>query len=313
MKCYLSTQLSSSKSDGDLLRQNTIKKCAPLDHVIKDNEKQDFGDQTNGLSATSNGEVDHFMEKHTLSEQNSSLYYSTTTAEEKDSNVSSSPQEMISSMTSSATTIIQEETGSDEEEENTEDSISDNITFGRTLKEFGSNSRCRQDSSSYEHLAASMNELSHTGDPGGGNLDDCNNLDKPCDIPEEDTKVTSKDANLTKEISIQTTENQKTINNQETQTNDSITTIRLTLPTMYARYLDNDGLTFMHNDVQDRLRQIEMLYQERMEALHTQVLEERRRRLVGNGDMCSAGRNTDLNDEVVSSTSPLCGQLKRTP
>ncbi|KAK3736341.1 hypothetical protein QZH41_020792 [Actinostola sp. cb2023] len=293
MKSYLSTHLSSSKSDGDLIRHSSCKKCNDTHHVTNDNS---LTRANNGLSTACNGDANHAVEESSCDEQTDSLYYSTT-VEERDvicSPEGTTPQEMISSMTSSAATIIQEEADSDGEV-TTEDSVSDTITFGRTLQEFSANSRCRQDSSSYEHLAASLNELNIAGVSG------CNKLERVSDADEQGTpsKDNSTD-NLTKEISIQTIENQKTITNQGTQTNDSITTLKITLSNVYACYLDNDGLTMTQNDVQDRLRQIEMLYQERMEVLHAQVLEERRRRLAGNGDVGVAGRGADLNDDVCS-------------
>lgn len=300
MKPYVSTHLNSSKSDGDLLRPNMIKKCAPLDHVITASVEHDLPEQSNGHSNTCvNGDV---CDK-TYTGQNgnnvNSLYYSTTT-EEQDVGLTvetCSPEQLVSSMNSSAATIIQGD--SDNEEHTTEDSISDNITFGRTLKEFGANSRCRQDSSSYEHLAASLGDLNHTGD-NDNNLDNCNNLDKTSENGQSSNDTT--EDNTTKEISIQTVDNEKAISTQSTQTSDSIATLKTTMSNMYVRYLDNDGLTLMHNEVQDRLRQIEMVHLERLEALHAQLLEERCRRLAvcNHGELVVPTKATDLNDEVVS-------------
>ena len=59
-----------------------------------------------------------------------------------------------------------------------------------------------------------------------------------------------------------------------------------------------DGLTHVSDPVQDRLRQIEMAHQAKVESLQRQLLDVQRRRATA-GDGGASGKTSDLADEVV--------------
>jgi len=62
--------------------------------------------------------------------------------------------------------------------------------------------------------------------------------------------------------------------------------------------LDVDGLTHVSDPVQDRLRQIEMEHQAKVESLQRQLRDFQRRRATG-GDGGASVQTSDLADEVV--------------
>lgn len=78
----------------------------------------------------------------------------------------------------------------------------------------------------------------------------------------------------------------------------STSTLRPSSSELFTRYLDVDGLTHVSDPVQDRLRQIEMAHQAKVESLRRQLLDVQRRRAAA-GDGGASGRTSDLADEVV--------------
>ena len=83
----------------------------------------------------------------------------------------------------------------------------------------------------------------------------------------------------------------------------STSTLRPSSSELFTRYLDVDGLTYVLDPVQERLRQIEMAHQAKVESLQRQLMDVQRRRtfLVEGG---TTGQGTsDLADEVVGSES----------
>ena len=78
----------------------------------------------------------------------------------------------------------------------------------------------------------------------------------------------------------------------------STSTLRPSSSELFNRYLDIDGLTYVSDPVQERLRQIEMAHQAKVEALQRQLLDvQKRRKALPEGG--TAGRTSDLADEVV--------------
>ena len=78
----------------------------------------------------------------------------------------------------------------------------------------------------------------------------------------------------------------------------STSTLRPSSSELFTRYLDVDGLTHVSDPVQDRLRQIEMAHQAKVESLQRQLLDAQKRRATeGDGD--ASGQTSDLADEVV--------------
>ena len=78
----------------------------------------------------------------------------------------------------------------------------------------------------------------------------------------------------------------------------STSTLRPSSSELFTRYLDVDGLTHISDPVQDRLRQIEMAHQAKIESLQRQLLDVQRRRAT-EGDGGESGQTSDLADEVV--------------
>ena len=78
----------------------------------------------------------------------------------------------------------------------------------------------------------------------------------------------------------------------------STSTLRPSSSELFTRYLDVDGLTHVSDPVQERLRQIEMAHQAKVESLQRQLLDVQRRRAIG-GDGGVSGQTSDLADEVV--------------
>lgn len=241
-----------------------------------------------------NGDAHHPNEDDTKSSK--SLYLSTTTDESKtDINVAITP-DMNSSMSSSGGTLIQDDRHSDDSESEDEregiSELSDANSCGKT-RNFSEISQSKQDSSSYEHLS-SLSELDNASENNENEIKNNKILDKTRTASIENG---TSDKPVT--VCAKTQEDKKTGSAERIPTSESVTTIKPSSgSSMYARYLDNDGLTLIQNDVQDRLRQIDMAYQGQLEVLRAQVMEERRKRFMGIVD--AGGRCNDLTDEVVS-------------
>lgn len=94
---------------------------------------------------------------------------------------------------------------------------------------------------------------------------------------------------------------QSTLTSSVQETIPSTTTLRPGSSELFTRYLDVDGLTHIVDPVQDRLRQIEMAHQAKIESLQRKLLDtQSRQAAVGERGTCLSGQTSDLADEVCS-------------
>ena len=127
--------------------------------------------------------------------------------------------------------------------------------------------------------------------------EDCNEQSVTCEPSFEEEQTECSDRNseelLTKSASV------STLTGPVQEISSSTATLRASSSELFTRYLDVDGLTYVSDPVQKRLRQIEMAYQAKVESLQRQLIDAQRRRTLSSENKGASGITSDLADEVV--------------
>lgn len=293
--------VTESKSDGNLVCKNCLKNQQGLD----DSSNKQFNSLDRNLKSRScpecrtafseNGDIPGSSSTakdsvgDTAVPESRSLYLSAQTDSCEASVVSceDSISEIESSMSSSTATVILDTSEGDTNIENGRSSSSEKISTEDSIKETQETTPSDEEQNSHEEKGSgeSCNGESLTVD--GSTF----SKGIPCD--EEGTEcIESSQEPLTKSSS------STTLTSSTHGTSPSTSTLRPSSSELFTRYLDVDGLTYVCDPVQVRLRQIEMAHQAKVESLQRQLLDVQRRRGVST-DGGTAGRTSDLADEVV--------------
>ena len=287
--------VGASKSDGNIMCKDCFKnqlelnKNNSLDTNLKSRSCPECrtafsGDSVAGHASTTNAKD---AVNDTVASESRSLYLSA----KSDANAASivscddSVSEIESSMSSSTATVILDTSEGDTNVENS-CSLSGIKSTESLIKEMPESKGLAEElSSPEEESCKGYNEENMTVDGpkcSKGNI---------CD--EEGTEcVESSSELLTKSSST------STLTSTTQGTSPSTSTLRPSSSELFTRYLDMDGLTYVSDPVQERLRQIEMVHRAKVESLQRQLMDARRRQ-TASGDGGVVGQTSDLSDEVV--------------
>ena len=191
-----------------------------------------------------------------------------------------------SSMTSSTATVILDPSEGEHPVENGPSSSSEKLSTDNSVKETQENVSSPEETNSTseeifqetcnsEHLTLDNSNCSK-GIPCGKEGTECIEASVPPSNSSSDSTLTS----------------------SAREAFPSTSTLRPSSSELFTRYLDVDGLTHVSDPVQDRLRQIEMAHQAKVESLQRQLLDVQRRQAT-EGDGGASGQTSDLADEVV--------------
>ena len=290
------SHITASKSDGNLMCKDCFK-----NQQEKENSCKEFGYLDRDLKSKSSPECRTSFPQNDLSGSTStleevnepaacdsrSLYLSS--SESCVASVVSCEDSVNeienSSMTSStATVILDPSEGEHPVESGT--SSSENISTDNSVKE------TQESVSSLEEPNSTSEEISRqTCNSEHSTLDNSNcSKDIPCDEEGSECVETS--------VPPSNSSSDSTLTSSAREAFPSTSTLRPSSSELFTRYLDVDGLTHVSDPVQDRLRQIEMAYQAKVESLQRQLLDDQRRWATG-GDSGASGKTSDLADEVV--------------
>lgn len=198
-----------------------------------------------------------------------------------------SVSEIESSMSSSTATVILDPSEGDDSVDNETRSSSESLSTDNSLKETQENlSSAEEPNSTGEKMSQETCDSEHLTI----NNSNCKK-DVPCE--EEGTEC------IENTLPPSNSSSDSTLTSSSAQEKSpSTTTLRPSSSELFTRYLDVDGLTHVSDPVQDRLRQIEMAHQAKVESLRRQLMDVQRRRAVA-GEGGASGRTSDLADEVV--------------
>lgn len=289
--------VTASKSDGNLM----CKDCFKIQQEKEDSRKE-FGNIDRDLKSKSCPECRTSFSQNDLSGSTStledvsdsaacdsrSLYLST--SESCVASVVSCEDSVkeieSSSMTSSTATVILDTSEGETPVDNETSSLSEKLSTDNSLKEM------QENVSSPEEINSTSEEIfQETCNSDHLTLDSSNcSKDIPCD--EEGTEC------IETSVPPSNSSSDSTLTSNAREAFPSTSTLRPSSSELFTRYLDVDGLTHVSDPVQDRLRQIEMVHQAKVESLQRQLLDVQRRRATG-GEGGASGQTSDLADEVV--------------
>ncbi|XP_044171154.1 myotubularin-related protein 4-like [Acropora millepora] len=270
--------ITESKSDGNLFCKNCLKNGLEPDesseHVFSlDKNLKSRSCPECRTDFSENAALDSGSE--TVVSESTSLYRSA----QSDSNavgILSCDDNEVESMSSSSATVILDPS---EGEPNVESkhSPSEKLSITTLTKETNETER------SEEELRVE---------------EDCNEQSVTCEPSFEEEQTECSDRNseeiLTKSASV------STLTGPVQEISSSTATLRASSSELFTRYLDVDGLTYVSDPVQKRLRQIEMAYQAKVESLQRQLIDAQRRRTLSSENKGASGITSDLADEVCS-------------
>lgn len=291
------SQVTASKSDGNLM----CKDCFKNQHEHQNKSKQsgsldrDLKSKSCPECRTSFSQSDVSGSTSTLEDSDDSaacdsksLYLSTTescvasvvSCEDSVNEIESS------SMSSSTATVILDPSEGEISVDNGTTSSTENIVTDNSLKETQEEvSLAEEPNSTGEKLCKEPCDSEHSM-LGNSNC----TQDVPCD--EEGTEC------IESTVPPSNCSSDSTLTSSAREAFPSTSTLRPSSSELFTRYLDVDGLTHVSDPVQDRLRQIEMAHQAKVESLRRQLQDvQRRRAAVVDGG--ASGRTSDLADEVV--------------
>ena len=291
------SHVTASKSDGNLMCKDCFKIQQGKESSNKefDNLDRDLKSKSCPECRTSFSQNDLSGSSSTLEEisdsaafDSRSLYLST--SESCAASVVSCEDSVreieSSSMTSSTATVIPDPSDGETPIDSGTSSLSEKLSTDNSVKETEENilSHEEQNSTSEEIFQETCNSEHLT-------LDNSNcSKDIPCDEEGTERVETS--------VPPSNSSSDSTLTSSAREAFPSTSTLRPSSSELFTRYLDVDGLTHVSDPVQDRLRQIEMEHQAKVESLQRQLLDVQRRRATG-GDGGVSGRTSDLADEVV--------------
>lgn len=288
-----SCQVTASKSDGSLI----CKDCMTSEEALDSSSKQFTGLNKNLKSRSCPECRTDFSESsalgstppvgNTFSSDSQSLYLSAQSGSNTTSIVScnDSISEIESSMSSSTATVILDPSE--------EDTIADNGLLPSEKISTESLGKEMQDTKGAAREISSEEQSCREGYTGENSTVDGSAFSKHVD-DEGTVCLESSQELLTKSSST------STLTGCTQGASPSTSTLRPSSSELFTRYLDVDGLTYVLDPVQERLRQIEMAHQAKVESLQRQLMDVQRRRtfLVEGG---TTGQGTsDLADEVCS-------------
>ena len=292
-----SCHVSASKSDSNLMCKDCLKNQQDVDKSTKQFNCLDTNlksrscpecrtafsdDSIAGSASTAKDAIND-----TFASESRSMYLST----QSDANAASivscddSVSEIESSMSSSTATVILDTSEGDMNVENRH-SLSERKSTESLIKETQETKGLAEElSSPVEESCRGYNEEKITVDGP--------RFSKAIVCDEEGTEcVESSQELLTKSSST------STLTSTTQGASPSTSTLKPSSSELFTRYLDVDGLTYVSDPVQERLRQIEMVHQAKVESLQRQLMDARRRQ-TASGDGGAAGQTSDLSDEVV--------------
>ena len=269
--------ITESKSDGNLFCKNCLKNRLEPDEsserpfsLDKNLKSRSFPECRTDFSE--NAALDSGSE--TVVSESTSLYRSA----QSDSNavgILSCDDNEVESMSSSSATVILDP---NEGESNVESkhSPSEKLSITTLTKESNETERLEEEL----RVEEDCNEQSVTCEPS---------------FEEEQTECSNRNSEeiLTKSASV------STLTGPVQEISSSTATLRASSSELFTRYLDVDGLTYVSDPVQKRLRQIEMAYQAKVESLQRQLIDAQRRRTLSSENKGASGITSDLADEVV--------------
>ena len=293
----LTSHVSASKSDGNLI----CKDCFKNQQESKSPGKE-FGNVGRDLKSKSCPECRTPFSQDDLSGSTStledisdpavcdsrSLYLSTSescvasvvSCEDSVSEIESS------SMTSSTATVILDPSGGEHPVESGTSFSSEKLSTDNSVKEMQENVSSPEETNS---TSEGIFEETHNSEHLTLDNSNCSKY-IPCD--KEGTECVETSVPPSKSSS------DSTLTSSAREAFPSTSTLRPSSSELFTRYLDVDGLTHVSDPVQDRLRQIEMAHQAKVESLQRQLLDVQRRRAT-EGDGGASGQTSDLADEVV--------------
>lgn len=274
--------ITESKSDGNLFCKNCLKNQLELD----DSSKHVFSLDKNLKSRScpecrtdfsENGALDSGSE--TVVSESTSLYRSA----QSDSNavgILSCDDNEVESMSSSSATVILDPSEGDSNVES-KHSPSEKLSITTLRKETNESERSEEE----QRVEEDFNEQSVT----------CEGSLRTAMCEEEQTECSDRNSEeiLTKSASV------STLTGPVQEISSSTATLRASSSELFTRYLGVDGLTYVSDQVQKRLRQIEMAYQAKVESLQRQLIDAQRRRTLSSENKGASGITSDLADEVV--------------
>ena len=291
--------VTASKSDGNLMCKDCFKNQQELNNIDKQFNSLDrnlksrscpecrtaFSENSFPASAFTAKDV----VSDTVASESRSLYLSAQSDSTAASIVSceNSTSELESSMSSSTATVILDPIEGDTNVENGQLPSSGKISSESSVNETQATTSAEEETISPEE------EGSQEGCNRESSTVDGSAVSKDIPYDEEGTEcVENSGEPLTKSSS------NMTLTSSVHGTSPSTSTLRPSSSELFTRYLDVDGLTYVSDPVQERLRQIEMAHQAKVESLQRQLLDARRRRTLS-ADGGVTGRTSDLADEVV--------------
>ena len=274
--------ITESKSDGNLFCKNCLKNGLEPDksseHVFSlDKNLKSRSCPECRTDFSENAALDSGSE--TVVSESTSLYRSA----QSDSyavGILSCDDNEVESMSSSSATVILD---SSEGESNVESkhSPSEKLSITTLTKEANETERSEEE----QRVEEDCNEQSVT----------CEGSLRTTMSEEEQTECSDRNSEeiLTKSASV------STLTGPVQEISSSTATLRASSSELFTRYLDVDGLTYVSDPVQKRLRQIEMAYQAKVESLQRQLIDAQRRRTLSSENKGASGITSDLADEVV--------------
>lgn len=291
--------VTASKSDGNLMCKDCLKQQQALD----DNRKQLFDSLDRNLKSKSCPECRTDVSdnnipqstpitKDTVALESNSMYVSAQSDSCSRSVVSceDSVGDIESSMSSSTQTVILDSTEGDsaiesglESSEKTSESLTEETQQKTSVVEEPTSPQ-EEDSQESSNVGQCTVETVHSS-----------LFNKVIPSDEEGTECSENCQGTPAKSS-----SNLTLSSSTDEATPSSSTLRPSSSELFTRYLDIDGLTYVSDPVQERLRQIEMAHQAKVEALQRQLLDTQRRRMTST-EGGTAGRTSDLADEVVCS------------
>ncbi|KAL9980228.1 hypothetical protein ACROYT_G008784 [Oculina patagonica] len=291
------SQVTASKSDGNLMCKDCYKNQQGI------SKQSESGNLDNDLKSKSCPECRTTFSQNdvsgstsTLEDSNDlaacdskSLYLSTTescAASVVSCEDSVSEIETSSMSSSTATVILDPSEGETSSVDSGTTPSTEKLLSDNSLKETQ-----EEDSSAEEPNLAGEEMPKEPHNSEHLTSDNSNSKDIPCD--EEGTEC------VETTVPPSNCSSDSTLTSSAREAFPSTSTLRPSSSELFTRYLDVDGLTHVSDPVQDRLRQIEMAHQAKIESLRRQLLDVQRRRAAA-GDGGASGRTSDLADEVCS-------------
>ena len=285
--------VTASKSDGNLM----CKDCLKHQQALDDNRKQLFDSLDRNLKSKSCPECRTDISDNDIP-QSTPIAKDTVALESKSVYVSAQSDSCLrsvgdveSSMCSSTQTVILDSTEGDSAIENGLESSEK--TSSESLTE-----ETQQMTSVVEEQSSLQEEgLQESSDVGQYMVETVHgsSFSKGIPLDEEGTECSENSQGTPAKSS-----SNLTLTGSTHEATPSTSTLRPSSSELFTRYLDIDGLTYVSDPVQERLRQIEMAHQAKVEALQRQLLDTQRRRMTST-EGGTAGRTSDLADEVVCS------------